>query len=67
MTAFRETVIPGLLQADALKLTTSPLLMSHPLGIATIWILTMIQIGSDGRERMGQNGRKVAQEGICYS
>ena len=44
VTAFRETVIRGLLQANAMKLTTSPLLMGHPLGIATIWILTMIQI-----------------------
>ena len=48
VTAFRETVIRGLLQADALKLTASPLLMGHPLGIATIWILTMIQLGNDG-------------------
>ena len=48
VTAFRETVIRGLLQADALKLTASPLLMGHPLGIATIWILTMIQIASGG-------------------
>ena len=36
VTAFRETVIRGLLQADALKLATSPLLMGHPLGIATV-------------------------------
>ena len=43
--AFRETVIRGLLQA---KITTSPLLMGHPLGIATIWILTMIQIANSG-------------------
>ena len=48
VTAFRETVIRGLLQADALKLTASPLLMGHPLSIATIWILTMIQLGNDG-------------------
>ena len=46
VTAFRETVIQVLLQADALKLTASPL--GHPLGIATIWILTMIQLGNDG-------------------
>ena len=49
VTIFRETVTRGLLQADALKLTALSLLMGHPLGIATIWILTMIQTGSGGR------------------
>ena len=48
VTAFRETVVRGLLQADATIFSAAPLLAGHPLGIATIWILTMIQLASDG-------------------
>ena len=40
--AFRETIVRGFLQADALKITS--LAMGHPLGMATIWMLTIIKV-----------------------
>ena len=42
MKQFRETIIRGFLQADATKLTA--LTVGHPIGIATVFILTLIKL-----------------------
>ena len=67
MTAFRETVVRELRVTDN-TFSAAFILAGHPLGIATIRILTMIQFVCDGGDkRMGQNRRKFEQKIISYS
>ena len=67
MTAFRETVVRELRVTDN-TFSAAFILAGHPLGIATIRILTMIQFVCDGGDkRMRQNRRKFEQKIISYS